>query len=223
MRQLTTRQQQLYQQVVDVTKFSSIRRLLLVTAFVLRFKNNLINKWKRKEHLIVTGDIHLEEINHAEELWVKREQFTIEKGVKYENLKKSLRLFTDDSGLLRLKGRFGNSDLSFEEKHPLLLRSDSYFTELLISNAHSTVKHSGMEATLNQLRLRFWVTKGRQTVKNVISKCVICKHLSRENHLHLIYPATELLLISVFSLQELILLVRYLSGRYTLKMRVYIK
>ena len=161
--------------VVDVTKFSSIRRLLLVTAFVLRFKNNLINKWKRKEHLIVTGDINLEEINHAEELWVKREQFTIEKGVKYEKLKKSLSLFTDDSGLLRLKGRFGNSDLSFEEKHPLLLRSDSYFTELLISNAHSTVKHSGMEATLNQLRLRFWVTKGRKTVKNVISNCVICK------------------------------------------------
>ena len=36
--------------------------------------------------------------------------------------------------------------------------------------------HSGVEATLSRLRRRFWLVRGRQFVKNIIRKCVICKH-----------------------------------------------
>ena len=77
-----------------------------------------------------------------------------------------------DDGILRLKGRFGNSPLAFEHKHPILLRNTSYFTKLVILNAHERVGHLRLLGTLNELRSKFWICKGRQTVKSTIGKCV---------------------------------------------------
>ena len=87
----------------------------------------------------------------------------------------SLKLFVDNNGIVRLKGRFENCALNYDEKFPALLRSDSYFTYLLIIDAHENVFHQGIEATLNYIRSKFWLIKGRKTVKNVLRKCVTCK------------------------------------------------
>ena len=35
--------------------------------------------------------------------------------------------------------------------------------------------HNGLEETLTHLRSRYWIPKGRQTVRRVIYKCVICR------------------------------------------------
>ena len=37
--------------------------------------------------------------------------------------------------------------------------------------------HNGVAETLVQLRSKYWVVKGRQTVKKILSKCVVCKKL----------------------------------------------
>ena len=62
----------------------------------------------------------------------------------------------------------------FDNKNPLLLRSNSYFTKLIILRSHEKVFHSGLEATLSNVRMRYWITKGRQTVKTVLKNCFIC-------------------------------------------------
>lgn len=51
----------------------------------------------------------------------------------------------------------------------------SYFTTLVIRNAHGEVMHQEVEATLNRIRERFWIIKGRRSVKNILFKCIICK------------------------------------------------
>ena len=38
-----------------------------------------------------------------------------------------------------------------EESQPTLLRSNSYFTELIALKCHNEVKHSGLESTLNRM------------------------------------------------------------------------
>ena len=35
--------------------------------------------------------------------------------------------------------------------------------------------HHGVESTLAWIRRRYWIIKGRKTVKNVLRKCVVCK------------------------------------------------
>ena len=58
----------------------------------------------------------------------------------------------------------------FDNKNPLLLRSNSYFTKLIILRSHEKVFHSGLEATLSNVRMKSWIIKGRQTVKTVFEK-----------------------------------------------------
>jgi len=37
------------------------------------------------------------------------------------------------------------------------------------------VKHNGIQETLALIRENFWVVKGREAVKKVLRKCVVCK------------------------------------------------
>ena len=77
---------------------------------------------------------------------------------------------------MRLQGRFGQINLDNSLKYPILLSGkDSYFSKLFIFHCHEQVLHSGVETTLNLLRNRFWIIKGRQTIKSILRKCVVCK------------------------------------------------
>ena len=42
---------------------------------------------------------------------------------------------------------------------------------------HDQVMHNGVAETLVQLRSGYWIVKGRQTVKSIMNKCVLCKKL----------------------------------------------
>ena len=48
---------------------------------------------------------------------------------------------------------------------------------LLIMETHKRVKHSGINITLTTLREQYWIVKGRQVVKGILRKCVVCKKL----------------------------------------------
>ena len=93
----------------------------------------------------------------------------------YTNLCASQRSFEDKYGLMRLRGRFSNSSLVYEEQHPLMLRSKdySYFTGLIILDAHEATLGHGTEATLARIRENYWIVKGRKSIKEVNRKCVI--------------------------------------------------
>ena len=88
-----------------------------------------------------------------------------------------MKLFVDTLGLLRLKGRFENAALDYDEKHPSVLRSleNSFFTKLIILDSHERVLHHGIETTLSDVRSNFWIVEGRKAVKSVLRKCVTCR------------------------------------------------
>ena len=162
-------------EVIDIKRFSDLERLLRVTTYVVRFLNNLkaaVNKVNR-----MYGELVVDELEVAEKLWVKYEQSVIiSDKLKFEKLKYSLDLFYDDKNFVRSKTRMDKHlKFTFDNKNPLLLRSNSYFTNLIILRSHEKVFHNGLEATLSNIRLHYWITKGRQSVKNVLKKCFLCK------------------------------------------------
>ena len=121
----------------------------------------------------------MREYREAEKSIVKNEQLHIQRSDKFRLLKKSLNLFYDDDGILRLKGRLENASMRFEEKFPILLR-DSHFLHLHIRKSHAEVWHDRVKATLTKLREKFWVVRGRQVVSRMITPCVTCKrHLEK--------------------------------------------
>lgn len=90
---------------------------------------------------------------------------------------KDLKPFLDKNGLISVGGRLQHSDFSFREQHPYVLPANHRYSELLVQHCHERVMHSGVRDTLVQMRERYWVLKGRQLVKRVVSHCYICRRL----------------------------------------------
>ena len=102
-------------------------------------------------------------------------------------LVKNANLFIDKYGVVRSDGRIGRTDyLDYEGICPIILPKDHVLTRLIILHVHLAVKHLGIQATLNHLRLAgFCLVHPYQSVKNVVHPCLICK---KSNALSYIYP-----------------------------------
>jgi hypothetical protein len=93
-----------------------------------------------------------EEIQQAEQYWIKRTQsdsFPKEMNglLKNANVDRhskiiSLKPFLDECGLLRIGGRLQETNWSFTQKHPYILPGNDALSELLIRKAHEDVMHS---------------------------------------------------------------------------------
>ena len=90
-------------------------------------------------------------------------------------MKKSIRIFYDKENILQVKGRFSNTDVDYNVKHPTLLHNELYFIELVVWSAHKRVLHGGVNNTLNFIRNNYWLCKGRKTTRAILNKCVSCK------------------------------------------------
>ncbi|GFR17791.1 integrase catalytic domain-containing protein [Trichonephila clavata] len=166
--------------LVDINRFSSLKKLLKVTAWVFRFVNNtrIVNK---SMNFYITAD----EIQNAEYFWLKYVQYEFYSAEiltlkRNEQLRcsseiKSLVPYLGEDNLLRITGRLLEADLCFGEKHPVILPRHCKFTELLVIREHERIGHCGVSATLTQLRKNYWIPKGRQLVKIMIRICLICK------------------------------------------------
>ena len=170
---------------IQVELFSTWLRLIRVTAWILR-----VAKLARGEPITKSSVVEAEELLEAEEYWVREVQqehyreiisnLRSGKASQTGNLK-PLNPFIDEKGLLRVGGRLQRSDLPFDAKHPLILPPNAHFTLLVIRKYHGEVgKHArGVNATLSDLRQRYWIVRGRETVKTVIRDCVLCKKLRK--------------------------------------------
>ena len=120
---------------LQVERYGSLKKLLRVTAYILRFLDLFPRKVKRNYA------IGVDEIEKGLKLWVKYEQKIVMADKEFSNKNMQLSLFFDDEGILRLKGRLENSHLPYEAKHPIFIDHRSYFTRLVILDAHEKVKH----------------------------------------------------------------------------------
>ena len=71
-------------------------------------------------------------------------------------------------------GRLIHSELSYAQRHPILLPGNSRLTRLLVLHYHQKYLHAGPSLTLSCLREKFWILKARQVVRQVINQCVPC-------------------------------------------------
>ena len=83
-------------------------------------------------------------------------------------------MFKDQEKIIRCRGRIDESSLSLSEKQPILLPSKLTLTstDLII-----LVHHNGIKETLNSIREKYWIIRGREAVKRMVRRCVICKKM----------------------------------------------
>lgn len=90
--------------------------------------------------------------------------------------------FLGEDGLLRMKGRLQCSELSFNEKHPILLPK-CHISMLLCRREHKSLNHAGVAQMITSLRNQFWIINLRFIAKKVKRECVVCsRHDARLPH-----------------------------------------
>ena len=73
-----------------------------------------------------------------------------------------------EKGVWCFKGRLGNTDISYDSKHPALLTKEHLFTTLIIEDAHGKVMHNGVKEMFTQIISKYWIIMGQQFVRKVI-------------------------------------------------------
>ena len=61
-----------------------------------------------------------------------------------------------------------NAALTEGTRFPILLPSNNKKTELVIEDTHANILHSGVSQTLSTIRLKYWIIRGRASVKKVL-------------------------------------------------------
>jgi len=123
------------------------------------------------------GPLSVQELTEGEVDWIKAAQRDLKSQENYKQLSNKSGLTEDSKGVIRCKGRLEYADLPAEAKEPIIVPKDHHLTSLEIQRCHKKVHHCEVKSTLAELRTKFWVPKGRQAVKKILSRCVICRKL----------------------------------------------
>ena len=127
---------------VQVERFSEFNKLIRVTAFVLKLKDNILRSLTKNS--IQNSEMNspiltFEEIENARKEFIKYEQQKLKQSQKYVLWKKSLGLYENEDGIICCGGRLGNSELLHNQKFPIFLNHESHFTKLYILLCHEKV------------------------------------------------------------------------------------
>lgn len=162
--------------IMDCNDFSSLQRLLRVTAYVNRFvsvlKAKIQNSASQGSSDLVAGDL-LE----AELCWIREAQKSFNQEKKFSTWMHQFGLFVDSNGVWRCTGRLDNADIPAAVRHPILLPKKHSLTYLIVRDAHERIKHNGVKETLVEIRSKYWIIRGRQFVRWVIHRCITCRRI----------------------------------------------
>ncbi|XP_025263729.1 LOW QUALITY PROTEIN: uncharacterized protein LOC105255169, partial [Camponotus floridanus] len=159
-------------------RYSSFDKLKRVIAYCMLFKNNALNKKK------IGGPLTVEECDEAEKAIVKlvqQETFRQEirdlkeqREISRKSQIRGLDSFLDTDGLIRVGGRFRNSNLPWTQKHQIILPAKHFVIGLIIRSEHVRHYHCSSEQLLNVVRNRYWPVCGRQEVRKLVKGCLTC-------------------------------------------------
>ncbi|XP_076397821.1 uncharacterized protein LOC143266093 [Megachile rotundata] len=162
----------------ELTRFSDLRRLLRVTAWILRWRSR---RSAEKISTVATDALVLlpQELEAALLQWVRitqriafpRELEDVRAGraVHGRSALRKLTPFIDKDGILRVGGRIKHALLNADQKHPIILATQSHLSQLIVEAHHRRTLHGGTQTTLASIRQRYWLLRGRQNKWSAIT------------------------------------------------------
>ena len=165
--------------IFEVDKYSTLSKLLGVTKAVFKFLALCNRKF-------TTLDSHM--------YWIRQQQ-QCHYPLVYEALKthsrenkfaESLRfiadldLYLDNKDIIHSRGCLNVDSSDLGMVCPMLLSPKSYLCTLIIEDCHMRNHHAGVQETLSLVRRVFWISRGRQTIKKTLQRCVVCQYDKRK-------------------------------------------
>ncbi|XP_075168827.1 uncharacterized protein LOC142240968 [Haematobia irritans] len=168
--------------IFDYSRFSSFLTLKRTVAWVLRFSK----RCRKRKHPNEQNGLKADELKSAEMLICReaqKDKFLQEINIlkNNEKLQKGSELYKlcpyiAKNSLLRVYGRISAASwLPLESRHPIILPSSHPVTELYVTYIHNKMKHQNFEATIGEIRRRFWIPRLRNVLRKCIANCYFCR------------------------------------------------
>lgn len=165
-----------------LNKFSSLSKIIRITAYMLRFINNLSpNSNKESNKILSAFELHnalLLIIKFTQNKYFSEDLISIKNKKLPSKYLRKLNPFFDDKNVLRVGGRLQRSNLHYDQKFPILLPRSSRLTDLLIEEKHREFLHPGAQTLQFLIFQNFWILSARRAIRKIISKCVKCWKLN---------------------------------------------
>ncbi|XP_029679981.1 uncharacterized protein LOC115245695 [Formica exsecta] len=171
-------------------RFSSLHRLLRVTAWCLRWRRSVVRLQLPRDATPTV--LQPAELDEALYRWLRIVQslhypkdiaaINANRIVSHRSSLSKLSPFLDDNGVLRVGGRLKHAVLSNDERHPMIAPPASWLTRLLIESCHKRTLHGGVQLMLGLLRLRHWIPRASspdgQRIANVTNASGVRWHFN---------------------------------------------
>ncbi|GBO33493.1 hypothetical protein AVEN_208733-1, partial [Araneus ventricosus] len=162
-----------------INNCSSFTRLQRVIGWCMRFVRNAKNSLQPSKGNLTSPELFKSLmclVKNVQANCFAQEIQCLKSGQQLPNSSSLINLspFLDEQDILRVGGRLKNSNLPIERKHPILLPYNNHFSDLIINHFHVLYLHTGAEATLANIRTKFWLINGRNCVRKIIRKCIPC-------------------------------------------------
>jgi len=162
-----------------VSRYSTWNRLLRAVAWILRFVKYIVSKRQMEK----TNYLSVQDLADSENVLIRRAQeeefgeeikaLVSQKEVPHNSKLRALNPLTINK-LLVVGGRLTNSDLSEDQKRPIILPADHTITQMIFKDRHHNLLHCGPQALLADMRRRYWPLRGRIIARSVVKHCVTC-------------------------------------------------
>ncbi|MCG8431673.1 MAG: hypothetical protein MJA29_10925, partial [Candidatus Omnitrophica bacterium] len=173
---------------------SSWFRLKRSVAWILKVKSELLRRVRNKSDKVVSDSdqsvetckawVTITEMRQAEKLIlrvVQHQAFKLEfddlecnKRVKSSSHLRRLAPVIID-GLLCVGGRLNRANLPVGFRNPVILSKNHHVSELILSEIHLLVLHSGRNHMLSDLRQKYWLIHAPSAIRKLIAKCIPCR------------------------------------------------
>ncbi|UYV73005.1 hypothetical protein LAZ67_10001461 [Cordylochernes scorpioides] len=129
-------------------RYGDYHRIVRIVAYLLRFKRKTVSDQSRPgQHDKMSKEISVEEFEEAEKVVLRHVQ------------------------LCQLY--FGEDD--YDTRCPIVIPGENQVVKLLIRKEHEMMSHAGIQTTQQLVRRRFWILKGKRTIRSIISACATCR------------------------------------------------
>ena len=166
--------------IFPVDQYSTLSKLQRVTDKVIQFIN-LCSHNKFVHLSSATYWVRNQQIKHYPLVYEAVRLNSSEN--KYQESRKfisDLNLFLDEDQLLRSRGRLNEGDIAYDANCPKLLSPKSFLCQLIVEDLHFQNHHTGVQQILSLVRKEFWIPQGRNTVKKILRRCVVCRYDKRK-------------------------------------------
>lgn len=165
-----------------LSRYSTLTRLVRIMARSNRF----INRIRRKgtSNLTFLTSSELSEALQLLVLYTQRtyfpewnQAFKHDRQLLIRGELTALAPFIDSQGVIRVGGRLRRAELSYSQRHPIILPRRAQLTSLIVKHAHHRTLHGNVQLMLNTLRSQYWIIGARSAVKQIIHSCTICTRI----------------------------------------------